>query len=210
MSEPGSIAETFLFAVHQAEAGTLEASELREALRLRPVGEQMLRRGLSWGQGMGEGAPELTPAGREIVRSRLWAATAARDEANTLWLKDIVAKQGWPRISAVGEKAAGEAWLLVQHADHDPVFQFQALRLMEPLVAERDVSPRNYAYLYDRVMLKLAGTQRYGTQFMCVDGKWAPQSLEDSAAVDRFRQEAGMETQAENTARIQESYGTCR
>lgn len=158
---------------------------------------------------MAAGAPELTPMGREIVRSRLWAAIAVRDDANTRWLKDVVARDGWPRISAVGERSANEAWLLVQHADHDPLFQLEALRLMEPLVAEKEVSSRNYAYLYDRVMLKLAGKQRYGTQFTCVDGKWAPQSLEDASAVDRFREEAGMETQAENTARMMEAYGTC-
>jgi hypothetical protein len=203
------IADSYLFAVRQAEESIAGSADLAEALRTRPLGEQMLRRAISWGEGMAAGAPELTPMGREIVRSRLWAATAVRDDANTRWLKDIVAKDGWPRISAVGERSANEAWLLVQHADHDPLFQLEALRLMEPLVAEKEVSPRNYAYLYDRVMLKLAGKQRYGTQFTCMDGKWAPLSLEDASAVDRFRQEVGMETQAEATARIAASYGKC-
>lgn len=203
------IADAYLFAVRQAEASMSPPADLAEALRTRPLGEQMLRRAISWGEGMAAGAPELTPMGREIVRSRLWAAIAVRDDANTRWLKDVVARDGWPRISAVGERSANEAWLLVQHADHDPLFQLEALRLMEPLVAEKEVSSRNYAYLYDRVMLKLAGKQRYGTQFTCVDGKWAPQSLEDASAVDRFREEAGMETQAENTARMMEAYGTC-
>jgi hypothetical protein len=35
---------------------------------------------------------------------------------------------------------------------------------MEPLVAQGEVTKQNYAYLYDRIMLKLAGKQRYATQ----------------------------------------------
>ena len=58
-------------------------------------------------------------------------------------------------------------------------------------------------------MLKLTGKQRYGTQFMCVDGRYAPQPIEDETAVERLRLEAGMETLAENTARMDASYGRC-
>jgi hypothetical protein len=104
------------------------------------------------------------------MQSRLGAAMTARDHANTEWLKGIVAERGWPTISQVGEEAAFNAWLLVQHADHDPLFQLRSLRLMEPLVAQGEVTKQNYAYLYDRIMLKLAGKQRYATQVMCRDG----------------------------------------
>lgn len=109
----------------------------------------------------------------------------------------------------MGEQAAKQAWLLVQHADHDPVFQLEALQLMEPLVAHGEVSPQDFAYLTDRVMLKLTGKQRYGTQFQCVGGQHVPQPIEDEAAVDRLRRQAGMETQAENTARMRANYGAC-
>lgn len=204
------VADAYLFAVHVAqEAAGPRGPDLAEELLARPLAEQVVRTAVSWGQGMAAEAPELTPVGREIVRSRLMSEMAALDSANTLWLKDIVAREGWPKASVVGEKAADEAWLLVQHADHDPVFQLDALRMMDPLVAAREVSPRNYAYLYDRVMLKLAGKQRYATQFTCIDGKWGPQPIEDEAAVDRLRREAGMETLAENVARMEASYGRC-
>ncbi|HEY6816361.1 MAG TPA: DUF6624 domain-containing protein [Croceibacterium sp.] len=204
------VAEAYLFAVRVAqEAGGPRGPGLAEQLLARPLAEQVVRTAVSWGEGMAAGAPELTPIAREIVRSRLMGEIAALDTANALWLKDIVAREGWPEVSAVGEKAADEAWLLVQHADHDPVFQLDALLLMEPLVAQREVSPRNFAYLYDRVMLKLAGKQRYATQFTCIDGKWGPQPIEDEAAVDRLRREAQMETLAENVARMDASYGRC-
>src|SRR3546814_4825245 len=74
-------------------------------------------------------------------------------------------EKGWPTISAVGEKASHAAWLLAQHADDDPALQVRALRLMEPLAKAGEASKSNYAYLYDLVMLKLAGKQRYATQF---------------------------------------------
>jgi len=205
------IADAFLMAVDIAEAeGGPRGPDLSDQLLARTLGEQMVRHGLSWGRGTLAGkSPELSPVALTVVRSRLLAAMAARDRANTEWLKGVVAEHGWPKVSDVGEQAANQAWLLVQHADHDPVFQLEALRLMEPLVAQREVSGRDFAYLTDRVMLKLTGKQRYGTQFICVDGKYAPQPLEDEAAVDRLRREAGMETQAENTARMRTSYGAC-
>jgi hypothetical protein len=205
------IADAYLMAVSIAEmeAGP-RGPDLADQLLARTLGEQMVRHGLSWGRGMLAGkSPELSPVALTIVRSRLLAAMAAYDRANTEWLKGVVAEHGWPKISQVGEKAANQAWLLVQHADHDPVFQLEALRLMEPLVAQREVAPNDFAYLTDRVMLKLTGKQRYGTQFHCVDGQHTPQPVEDESAVDRLRREAGMETQAENTARMRQSYGAC-
>ena len=205
------IADAYLSAVWIAEQESPPHSDaLADQLLARPLGEQMVRHGLSWGRGMLAGrSPELAPTALAIVRLRLLAAMAAYDTANTEWLKGVVAEHGWPKISQVGEKAANQAWLLVQHADHDPVFQLEALRLMEPLVAQREVSPNDFAYLTDRILLKLTGLQRYGTQFQCVDGQHTPQPVEDEAARDRLRAEAGMETQAENTARMREGYGPC-
>lgn len=205
------LADAYLAAVEVAEeeAGP-SGPGLAEQLLARTLGEQMVRHAVSWDRGRLAGkVPELSPAALTVVRARLFAAMAARDRSNTEWLKGIVAEHGWPKISDVGEQAASEAWLLVQHADHDPVFQLEALRLMEPLAAQREVSPRDFAYLTDRVILKLTGKQRYGTQFHCVDGRFAPLPIEDEAAVERLRREAGMETLAENTARISASYGAC-
>ncbi|TAD72001.1 MAG: hypothetical protein EAY70_13740, partial [Sphingomonadales bacterium] len=78
------------------------------------------------------------------------------------------------------------AWLLVQHADHDPAFQLEVLRLMEPLLAAKEVSPGNYAYLYDRITLKLTGKQRFATQFWCMDGTMQPRLLEQPDQIDEL------------------------
>lgn len=49
------------------------------------------------------------------------------DHQNTERLKAMVEEIGWPSISKVGYEGSSNAWLLVQHADHDPQFQKNAL-----------------------------------------------------------------------------------
>jgi hypothetical protein len=58
---------------------------------------------------------------------------------------------------------------------------------MEPLLATREVSAGDYAYLYDRITLKLTGKQRYATQFRCSEGKMQPRPLEQPDQVDELR-----------------------
>ena len=194
MGSVGPVIDAFLAATRLAEESSRPSAsaDLGRQLEARPLGEQVLRRASTWGVGNDTDSPQLSPLGRALFQARIGIATVARDEANTEWLKGVVAERGWPTISAVGEEASFAAWLLVQHADADPAFQLDALRLMEPLVVSGEVSKSNYAYLYDRVMLKLAGKQRYATQVRCRDGIRAPQPLEDEANVDRLRSEVGL------------------
>ncbi|HEY6816362.1 MAG TPA: DUF6624 domain-containing protein [Croceibacterium sp.] len=194
LAAPRVVADTYLAAVRLAEDDTRPGAgaDLRRQLEARPLGEQLLRHAFTWGRGLEPDSPNLTPAGRAIFQARISVAAVARDRANTEWLKGVVAEHGWPRISQVGEHASNQAWLLVQHADHDPVFQLDALRLMEPMIAEGEVSKQNYAYLYDRIMLKLAGKQRYATQVRCQDDVRSPLPLEDEATVDQSRAAMGL------------------
>ena len=204
------IAESFLFAVDLAEeAGRPRNENLTTRLIARTQSEQMLRGAMNWREASAAGAPSLSPGVKAIVMSRIWIAATERDAANTAWLKDVVEKEGWPGLSKVGEAASREAWLLVQHADADPPFQLKALRLMEPLLAKGDVSKRDYAYLYDRVMLKIVGTQRYGTQAECKGGKRVPQPLDGSGAVDTLRKSVDLEPIAAYLASMDKNYGAC-
>lgn len=86
------------------------------------------------------------------------------DHKNTERLKAIVAGIGWPTISKVGEEASSNAWLLVQHADHDLAFQKDCLQLMKDAL-EGDVALHDIAYLEDRVATSEGKPQIYGTQF---------------------------------------------
>jgi hypothetical protein len=204
------VAETYLLAVRIAEEiGGPRGPGLADKLLARPLGEQMVRTAMAWGEGEMKDAPPLSPDAGAIVKSRLWGAAAELDQRNTEWLKAIVDKQGWPTVSQVGAAASAQAWLLVQHADADPPFQLKVLRLMEPLARGGEVSKRNYAYLYDRVMLKLNGRQRYATQMTCRGGRRAPLPLEDEAAVGRERAAMELDPLAAYLAQMQEMYGDC-
>jgi hypothetical protein len=189
------IFDALVAATELAEANFLRRSgSLRDELHQRVIADQVYRNALSWAwsQTQRDGVPHLTPKQQPIFLALLRRELAVRDRANTEWLKAIVAEQGWPTVSQVGEDASARAWLLAQHADHDPVFQLQALKLMEPLIERGEVSAKNYAYLYDRVMLKLVGKQRYATQVYCKDGQRVPQPLENEEQMPEQREAVGL------------------
>jgi hypothetical protein len=204
------VADTLVWSAALSQAvGDETGDALAARLIARPMTDQVLRGSIAWNEGKTKGAPPLAPMEAGIVRGLTWSAIRARDHANTAWMKTLVAQHGWPTITLVGPQASSSAWLLVQHADDDPVFQLKMLRLMEPLAAKGEVSPQNYALLYDRVMLQMAGTQRYGTQLSCATGRWQPFPLEDAAKVEGYRRAAGLNTMTENAARILKEYGVC-
>jgi len=120
------------------------------------------------------------------------------DSKHTARMKEIVAEYGWPTKSMVGEQGATAAWLLVQHADADPKFQRHCLALMKKAAPE-EVSPKNLAYLTDRVLVNEGKNQLYGTQFFLEDGKMVPQPIDDEANLDERRKEAGLMPMSEYT-----------
>jgi hypothetical protein len=207
------IIRSFLTAISMSEAASAaDSPQLRDALNARATGEQAIRSGLLWmSDAPADGAPvlTLTPQQRGIIVSQFAIALAERDHANTAWLKAIVVAKGWPKRSQVGTSAATTAWLLVQHADADPAFQVRALRLIKPLVSTGEADRKNFAYLYDRVMLKVAGKQRYATQLSCRDGRLLAEPLENAGKVDVDRRAIGMRSLAEYTAQVAQAMGPC-
>lgn len=204
------VAESFLMAVGLAAQLGGGGGDFARGLAARIQLDQMLGRSLSWGDGQASaGAPELPPVAKAIVQARMNTAYMAQAERNTDWLKAAVAGEGWPTQSTHGRDASFQAWLMVQHSDHDPLFQLEMLRLMEPLVDRGEASKSNFAYLHDRVMLKLTGQQRYGTQAQCVDGEYRPKPLEDEAALASLRAGAGLEPEADYLVSLARILGPC-
>lgn len=202
---------SYLFAVSQAVAAAPTGQgDLRDQLHVAIIPDQMLRNATVWGQGDAANAPMLDPDSRRVLIAMLWRAIRDQDRRNTEWIKGVVAAQGWPTISKVGTLAAANAWLLVQHADDDPIFQLRMLKLMEPLLQRREVVGSNYALLHDRVMLPLTGKQRYGSQFVCGANGWTPRPLEDAARVDALRKSVGLGPLAEYRKSLIAAFGeTC-
>ena len=94
------------------------------------------------------------------------------DVFNTAHLKSILAKYGWVTNSEFGSEADHQAWLLVQHADHDLAFQEKCLCTLENLLPLKETNPKNFAYLFDRVAINKRGDkQRYGTQVKIEEGR---------------------------------------
>lgn len=116
------------------------------------------------------------------------------DGDNTERLRRILAEDGWPGSSLVGEQGAHHAWLIAQHADHDPAFQREALDLLREAVARSEARPRELAYLTDRVRVNEGREQIFGTQMRPDEnGMPIPQPIEDPERLDERRAEVGLE-----------------
>jgi len=124
------------------------------------------------------------------------------DEDNTRWLAEVLGTRGWPGRALAGEDGAGAAWLLAQHADHDPVRQRAFLAALRDAVERGDASPAHLAYLEDRVRVNAGQPQLYGTQFTVTDGVLGPRPIEDPGRLDERRADAGLEPFAEYEARM--------
>lgn len=192
---------TLVQSINRAEerTGPYTNGDLGGDLHHRTLGEQILRLAFRWGwsEANAPRVPKMADKERKVFLALLNSEVVHTDHQNTAWLKALVAKDGWPKMSDVGERGSGASWLLTQHADLDPAFQLRALRLMEPLVADGEVSKRNYAYLYDRIMLKVADKQRFGTQMTCESGERQPLPLEEPERVDELRADMDLEPMAE-------------
>lgn len=137
-----------------------------------------------------------------------WAQLTPLNERNTTWLKAVVAEKGWPGFSLVGRDGAKAAWLLVQHADHDPAFQAQMLLLMEQAAINNEAEYSDLALLTDRVLLAQGKPQCYGTQFtQRADGSLELQPTADMEAVGALREKAGLPPLDEYKKILSEGYG---
>jgi hypothetical protein len=126
------------------------------------------------------------------------------DRTNTERLKRVLRQCGWPKQSVHGEQAVNDAWLLAQHADHDPKFQVWALGLLEDAVKQGEAAGDQLAYLSDRVAAAQGKPQLYGTQFDIVGECGLELRNVDSAEkVEERRKALGMPSLAEYREQVQ-------
>jgi hypothetical protein len=148
---------------------------------------------------------ETALAGREAEALRLLAVVDEAEliRANSEWLRQAIARNGWFDISRYGREASQGAWLLVQHSDYDPEWQRSVLAMLEPKTRTGDFQPDYYAYLEDRVAVNSDRPQRFGTQGRCV-GKddWQPLPVSEPDKLDERRAAVGLEPIAKYRARF--------
>ena len=130
------------------------------------------------------------------------AEVIAADRRHTARMREIVKEYGWPTYDLVGEGPSNSAWLIVQHADRNPLFQAKCLTLLEEAVKNQQANPSNYAYLYDRVQVSQGRKQRYATQSSTnnglTEGQFYP--LEDEFNVQKNREAMGVTRSVEEYA----------
>lgn len=133
------------------------------------------------------------------------------DEFNTAKLQNMLKNRGWFRDDLDGRGAANDAWLIAQHADRNPEFQKDVLKLIEAQLESPGVSKSNYAYLYDRVQMNTAHTDgtepllRYATQGRCTGpGTWENYPVEEPERIDALRAEVGLGTLADYKSRFKD------
>jgi hypothetical protein len=136
------------------------------------------------------------------------AAVMHIDAANLQRLKHIVAQDGFPNRSMVGDDGVAAAWVLTQHADSDPVFQSRVLKILAARVRHHAFDPVEVAMLTDRVLIHQGKPQLYGTQFGNDGSGLRPGKMEDPAHVDRRRASVGLGPLAEYSCVIRAVYGT--
>lgn len=135
------------------------------------------------------------------------AAMAATDSANTAWLKEWVARWGWPTAEQVGQEAVQAAFLIVQHAVHDTAFMRMMLPSIHAAHRRGDLDGGAVAMLTDRIEVKAGRPQRYGTQLSLQDGRWVLDPIADSGGVDERRRAMGLPPLAEYLRVVDSVFG---
>lgn len=104
-------------------------------------------------------------AAPDTTRRRVMQEAIRADSSNLAYMRELVARIGWPDSERFGPDAASAAFVLVQHADRDPEFQARMLTEMTAAVERGEASARDLAFLIDRVRVKQGRPQVYGTQY---------------------------------------------
>jgi len=126
--------------------------------------------------------------GQPIDKDHLQTATnlADVDAKMTAELKEIVAKDGWPKIALVGIGASNGAMLILTHtADH--AWQLSLLPQLDELADTGKIDGSALALVIDKELVSEGKLQRYGTQFKFVDGAMAMYAVEDADGLDARR-----------------------
>lgn len=120
------------------------------------------------------------------------------DKKHTESLKPILKDlpDEWPKLSEFGDQTCTEIWMLVQHADHDIEFQKDCLSKMNALLEKQptEVNKQSVSYLTDRIMVKEAKQQKYGTQFQDYDTFLVLRPLVEPENIDQLRAEMDLDS----------------
>jgi outer membrane protein OmpA-like peptidoglycan-associated protein len=119
-------------------------------------------------------------------------AVRLNDEKHFRMVDSLLQKQGWPKLSDVGNRAAKAVFLITTHSN-----DLNALNRYIPMVKERCLEGEAdwiwYVTMYDRLKTLEGLPQRFGTQYKIKEGD-EPElfPLEDTLKVNEWRMELGL------------------
>ncbi len=168
---------------------------------VRALTDALLKHGAEDQAGRGEIASAV------MNRDTVFLQRMARgDSTRSLWLRDMVAKYGWPTRALVGDSAAKAAWLILQHTEIAG-FQEAMLPRLDSAAARGEMPKQDVALLTDRVRVGQGKGQLYGSQFSLKDGQLVADSIDDLAHVDERRAAIGLPPMTEYTKTLGRMYG---
>ncbi len=139
-----------------AQKETVKLSEIsKEIVKMRDLDQKMR---VKWAGQVRKGK-DKSEKFREFTNKLI-----AIDRQHTARMREIIAEYGWPTFELVGKGPSNSAWLIIQHADRNPLFQAKCLPLLKEAVDNDQANASNYAYLYDRVHVAKGEKQLYATQ----------------------------------------------
>lgn len=109
------------------------------------------------------------------------------DGVNNHKIAKIINEYGYPTQKMIGRRGMFYFSVLIIHQDSD-------INLQKGCLESCDFSPKDKAYLTDRVLVDSGQKQIYGTQFQLDAGtkRLVPRPLKNLRLVDKLRREAGL------------------
>ncbi len=102
------------------------------------------------------------PYSRELS-DKYWPIKDKINKKNLKELRKIILENGgWPKISEVGKRISGAAFLIIQHSDSETMQLYY--RYFRKCVEEGEAEKRHLALMTDRMIGDLGVKQIYGTQ----------------------------------------------
>ena len=128
---------------------------------------------------------------------------AAHDSADRIEIAPILDSRGWPGINEVGPDACQVPFLVIQHST-DLSFMEKYLPMVLRAVKKGIISAGNLAYLEDRIELRHARPQIYGTQANWDEklNKSYISPMIDPDNVDHRRARLGLESMSDYANRL--------
>ena len=152
---------------------------------------------------------------RIVADQTLWDSLAPEmvrlDSIHTVYLKEVVAKYGWPDTLLAGKDGVQAAFLIVQHSP-DYAFQEDVLPMLKKSYEDGMIRGGSLALLTDRILVHQGKPQLYGSQAYKNDGDdvWRFRPIEDSLNLDKRREEMGMIPYADYVKLLSQNYKTAK